>query len=158
MNFTALNLYYPEKKRIFFIALTIILIILEELFERVFDKCYCYQKPCNEFAEFLSLLIIPSIISYILALSINETFWKLTTGKSCKYQYLLIEHLCKKSFLISAWAPLVWILIIFLDGDYLACTVAIKENHNNLKGNGTCEQVSTVDLNEKKFVQIYIAA
>ena len=65
------------KKKIFFIALTIISIVFEELFEKVFVDCYCYQEPNYEYAQFGCVLAFPSIISYIIALSINESFGSL---------------------------------------------------------------------------------
>ena len=149
MDFTALNLSLRGKRRFFFILLTIILVVLEELFERVFVECYCYENPSDERAEFACLLILPSIISFIIASAINKPFWKLSTGRLFKCRYIF-----RKSLWISLLAPLIWILIVFLDGDYLACLRAILNNYEKLKGNGTCSEVSTIDLSEIMFIQI----
>ena len=136
MHLSAVKLPNSGKTTFVSIGFTIILLAMEELIESALNGCSCNREQWKKYTIFFVLLLfVPSIICYGIGLAINETFEELTTGKSQKCKFL-----CRKNIRTSLLAPLVWICVVFIDGDYLACTFS-KPTYN-IAENETCDQVS----------------
>ena len=139
MQLSNINVSDSAETRLLPIGFTIILLVLEELLDRTFDECYCEETFVHENTKFVLLLLIPSIISSIIAFYINKNFWIFITGRSCKWTFLSVKVYC-----IHLSAVVIWISIVFLDGDYIACTYA--QPTYNTTSDMTCDQVSKINI------------
>ena len=133
----------------------ILQIVLEQFIEKEVFRCPCNYILWKKVIYFILLLIVPSLLFSFIGFSINLNFWKLIVGcnsskssdinretkskECCGYS----SNYCREAVCFALILPAFWLILILIDGDYLACTVA--EKPYDLQKNQICSQVSLLN-------------
>ena len=141
----------------------ILQIVLEQVIENEVFRCPCNYILWKKVIYFILLLIVPSLLFLFVGFSINLNFWKLIVG--CKSSQLFDRNrettnkeccgypsnYCRDTFCFALIFPAFWLILILIDGDYLACT--FEEKLNDISKNQICSQVSLLSL-FTKFIEL----
>ena len=138
------------------VVIGILQIILEQFIKNEVFRCPCDYPPYKKILYFILLIVVPFSLFLFIGFSINPNFWKFIVGckpsKCCKsskcchkieccgYSW---KHCCKV-FWSACILPIFWVILIFIDGHYLACTVAEKPGDSSKKQ--TCSLVSLLNF------------
>ncbi|KAJ8287521.1 hypothetical protein COCON_G00001800 [Conger conger] len=98
----------------------------EQIFSAVVFKC-----PCSSwnFQYGLVFLLVPALVLLILGVILNNKTWKLLTGLcSCESECVchfrgtcVFVQVCIQIFVSAAVAPITWIGVALLNGNYFEC-------------------------------------
>ena len=147
-------------------VIAILQIVLEQFIEKEVFRCPCNYIFWKKVLYFILLLIVPSLLFLFIGFSMNTNFWKLIVGcksskssntnrkitnKECCECCGYPSNYCCDTFCFALILPAFWLILILIDGDYLACTFA--EKPNDLQTNEICSQVSLLNL-FTKFIKL----
>ena len=150
------RLVQENREKILAASVTAFQSLLEYAIEINLFTCPCDSKLINKTSNFWILLGIPCALFLLLGFSININFWNLLKycsceKKTCEWQRTWTYYTadccpCPKRqwlavFLYALIFPTMWVLFVFVDGRYYACT--FTTNPYILPKNRSCSQVSS---------------
>ena len=114
------------KEELLAVLISLVTLAGERSIEAAVFRCPCDPIRRQEYAAlFMSM---PIIILLVVGVAFNLKVWKLITGccntKTCGDKGCYSCFCCKNFFKILGFAlvaPIVWLVLTLIDGDYLAC-------------------------------------
>ena len=106
----------------------LVTLAIERLVEIVVFRCPCGDKS-ERIPYALLFIFAPCVILFTIGVGFNPSFWKLCTGtrEGCGPKPGFdgcCSYTCCNYFLFALVAPIIWMVLIFIDGDYFACADA----------------------------------
>ena len=134
------------KEGMLVVLIGLVTLAVESLVEIVFFRCPCGYKS-ERIPYALLFMLVPCVILFTIGVGFNPSFWKLCTGtrKGCSPKSKFdgcCSRACCNYFLFALVAPMIWLVLVFIDGDYFSCADASTVYER--KANESCIPVSNL--------------
>ena len=116
------------KGRILVVFIGLVTLAAKRFIEIVLFRCPCGDKS-ERLPYALLFTLAPWVILFTIGVGFNPNFWKLCTGtrKCCDAKDGFdgcYSRTCCYYLLFALIAPKIWLVLVFIDGDYFACADA----------------------------------